>query len=500
MPRLLQLVDAIAAGVAALDAPVVPLREVVPLAQAPKGRPRPEAAPSLPTARAAEALDNVRVDVGEMDALVEGLTEVSVRLTAMRAPIDELRHARTLAAQLARSDRDAERDAQSTRRLALELQTLLGTVERALGDGLLQTGRELGDVGEQAHRLRLMPVSAMFATLERAARDVGHAQHKDVAFATSGGDQRVDANVLAPLREALLHVVRNAVAHGLESADERRAAGKPPIGQVRLEVERRQNRIAFSCRDDGRGIDVAAVRRSALARGIVGEAEAAAMAPAELVRLVLHAGVTTAPELTEIAGRGVGLDVVRAAAVQLKGDVTIDTKPGRGTTIEVCVPISLSSLPALVVEAGGVRVALPLDAVQEALRVTAADIAGAPTHDSLVVQGRPLPFVRLAALVPGAALATAAAACPAVVVRGGDARAAFASIGCSARPSSSCGRCRAWPVPARSWPAPRSTPTAIRSSCSTRRPSSRPRTPAAVAPSPRRLRSRARRCSSSTTR
>ena len=435
VPRLLQLVDAIAAGVAALDAPIVPVREVVPVAQAPDGKPQPQVAPITPSpvpVRVNEALDNVRVDVGELDALVEGLTEVSVRLTAMRAPVDELRRARTLSAQLAthlaRSDQDGERDVPSTRRLAHELQTLLGTVERALGDGLQQTGRELGDVGEQAHRLRLMPVSAMFATLERAARDIGHALHKEVAFATSGGDQRIDANVLAPVREALLHVVRNAVAHGLESAGERRAAGKPPIGQVRLEVERRQNRIAFICRDDGRGIDTAAVRRSALARGLIGEADAATMAPADLVRFVLHSGVTTATELTDIAGRGVGLDVLRAAAAQLKGEITIDTNAGRGTSIEVCVPISLASLPALVVEAGGVIVAVPLDDVQEALRVTQSDVAGAPTHDSLVVQGRPLPFVRLAALVPGAApVATnARAACPAIVVRNGDARAVFA--------------------------------------------------------------------------
>ncbi|HEX4461666.1 MAG TPA: response regulator, partial [Polyangia bacterium] len=422
----------IAAGVAALDAPIVPLREVVPLAVVPSSAPQPTPPHAPPPPRPIEALDNVRVDLGEMDALVEGLTEVSVRLTALRAPVDELRRARTLAAQLtaqlARSDEDqdqSERDVVATRRLAYELQALLGTVERALGDGLVQTGRELGDVGEQAHRLRLMPVSAMFATLERAARDVGHALRKEVAFATAGGEQRIDANVLAPLHEALLHVVRNAVAHGLESADERRALGKPPAGGVRLEVERRQSRIAFICRDDGRGIDAAAVRRSAVARGLIGDAEAAAMATDELVRFVLCSGVTTAPELTDIAGRGVGLDVLRAAAVQLKGDIVIATEPGRGTSIEVCVPISLASLPALVVEAGGVVVAVPLDDVQEALRVTAADVAGAPTHDSLVVRGRPLPYAQLAALVPGATATHAAPAGPAIVVRSGDASAVF---------------------------------------------------------------------------
>jgi two-component system chemotaxis sensor kinase CheA len=445
--HLLQLVDAIAALVTMLDAPAPPanVANVANVAaaaspphghgqsghnggpdganggrnDAPKGPARALAAPAV--ARAAEPLENVRVDVGEMDALVEGLTEVSVRLTAMRAPVHELRRARALTAalatQLARGNE--ERDDVTTRRTAQELQLLLGQVERALGDGLDETGRELVDVGEQANRLRLMPVSSMFSALERAARDAAEALDKEVRFETAGGDQRIDANVLAPLREALLHVVRNAVTHGLETKAERLAAGKPPVGRVWLEVERRQSRIAFVCRDDGRGIDAPAVRRAAVARGLIGEAEAVQLSTEQIVRLVLISGVTTATALTDLAGRGVGLDVLRAAVAQLKGDVTIATEPGRGTTIDVCVPISMASLAALVVEAGGVTVALPLDGVQQALRVVAADIAGAATHDSLVVDGQPLPFLRLATLLPGATVGPPPAACPAIVVRVG---------------------------------------------------------------------------------
>jgi two-component system chemotaxis sensor kinase CheA len=184
------------------------------------------------------------------------------------------------------------------------------------------------------------------------------------------------------------------VAHGIEGEVERAAAGKPAAGRVVLSVERRGHRIAFLCRDDGRGIDVEAVRRVAAGRGLLPLA-----APAEtqeVFRLLLKGGLTTASTVTEVSGRGVGLDVVRETVARLKGETSLRSEPGLGATIEICVPVSLSSLPALLVDAAGIAASLPLDAVRQTLRLASSDIARSADSDSIVYEGNVIPFVPLA--------------------------------------------------------------------------------------------------------
>ncbi|HEY2745641.1 MAG TPA: response regulator, partial [Polyangia bacterium] len=188
----------------------------------------------------------------------------------------------------------------------------------------------------------------------------------------------------------------NAVTHGIEPEAERVARGKPPSGCITVEVVRHEHRIAFSCRDDGRGIDAEAVRRAAVARGVVTPAAAGALGRDETLRLVLKSGVSTAPRVTELAGRGVGLDAVQTAVAQLGGEVAIASVPERGVTITLSVPVALSSLTALVVEAAGVAASLPLDAVRSTVRLAAADVVTAAEHDTIVVDGAAVPFLPLA--------------------------------------------------------------------------------------------------------
>ena len=214
-------------------------------------------------------------------------------------------------------------------------------------------------------------------------------------FESSGGDIRLDAHVLAALRDALLHVVRNAVAHGVESQSERGAAGKPLQGRVELRVERRGNRVAFICRDDGRGIDLEAVRQVAIRRGLVAASNASALGLEEAVRIIMKGGVTTTTSVDEVSGRGIGLDVVRETAARLKGEVTVRSETGKGTSLEICVPVSISSLTALEVDAGGTIASLPLDAVRQTLRVADCDIAHSAGTDSIVYYGRAIPFLPL---------------------------------------------------------------------------------------------------------
>jgi two-component system chemotaxis sensor kinase CheA len=234
----------------------------------------------------------------------------------------------------------------------------------------------------------------MFVLLERTARDAAATLGKQVRFETKGGDVRLDADVLSIVQGALVQAVRNAVAHGIETESERALAGKPPAGIVRLEIERRGGQVAFRCRDDGRGIDRQAVRRAAAARGMPA-AEAARLSDDALIQLLLRGGITTSPSVTAVSGRGIGLDIVREAAARLGGQVAVTSQPGRGTTVEIAAPVSLSSLEALVVEAGDCTAAIPLEAIRRIVRLAPGDVARTAEGRSIVFEGKVIPFAPL---------------------------------------------------------------------------------------------------------
>jgi two-component system chemotaxis sensor kinase CheA len=233
----------------------------------------------------------------------------------------------------------------------------------------------------------------LFGKLERSARDVAATLDKQLAFEARGGDVRVDASTLELVENALVQCVRNAVAHGIEAPARRLAFGKPPAGRVAIEVRRHGRHLLFSCRDDGAGIDLEAVRRSAQRKGLV-DAQSATD-DAALLRLLLQGGLSTSPVVTEVSGRGVGLDVAREAAARLGGELSVRTAPGQGTTLELAVPLSLASQDVLQVEAGGVMAGVPLDALRRVVRLGAADIVRSGQRETVEFEGRSLPYVGL---------------------------------------------------------------------------------------------------------
>ena len=372
-----------------------------------------EAGGETPRSPASEKFfEAVRVEVAEVDALLRGVHEASVQLAALRRSAGEIGRARESAANLAESleqqarsgngeigsyGKSAAGAGQKMRARAGDLLSRLEALERSLAAGMDRAEGELARVRDASGRLRLLPAASVFASLERAVRDAARALQKDATFQTFGGEQRLDAHVLGAMRDALLHVVRNAVAHGIEPREERAAAGKPAAGRIELRVERRGSRMAFLCRDDGRGIDVEAVRRAAVRRGSVSAADAASLGATEVVRMVLRGGVTTARAVDEVSGRGIGLDVVRETVARLNGEVDIRSELGQGTSIEMYVPISRASLASVEVEAGSVIAALPLDAVLQVLRIEESDIARTGERESIVFGGRVIPFTPLVA-------------------------------------------------------------------------------------------------------
>jgi two-component system chemotaxis sensor kinase CheA len=388
---VLKLIDGISSRLRALDAPVATTATAV----------AASAAAAVPASSAGgETARSVHAEVHEIDTLLDSVSEAGVHLQALRQTISGVERARAVADLLA--DRVASsRNADGTRQsaaalqrvavLAEELRVLVSGLDQSLGRGLEQVEREMQEVRDAAERLRLIPASAIFAPLERTARDAATTLGTSVAFEASGGEVRLDAHVLGIVQTALLQLVRNAIAHGIEKAAERNAAGKPVQGTIQLTVVRRGNRVAFECRDDGRGIDVDAVRLAAASKGLASPNDSKS-----LLKLLLEGRISTSNTITEVSGRGIGLDVVRDAAVRLGGEVDLRTEAGRGTVVELVVPVSLSSLDALVVEASGVTAAIPLEAVRRTLRVDAAEVTRTAHGDTIVHEGVAIPIFSLA--------------------------------------------------------------------------------------------------------
>ncbi len=407
MRELLRLNDEIESRVAALEPAAAAVAPSVPADPATPAGPAETPAP----ARAAS---------GDVDDLLDAIGEAHARFAPLRGGSDELdrlhRAAEALVDQL-RTDRPGA--VEGARAAAARLSADFRSLTRRLTDVVEQVDRELDEVRGRAERLRLVAASTVVTTLHRAVRDAADAQGRRVRFESHGGDLRMDPHVLSLVSGAFLHVVRNAVAHGIEDEARRVAAGKPAEGRVCVDVERRGRFAAFRCTDDGAGFDLDAVRRAARARGLLppGGPEPDDRA---LLDLVLRGGISTSATVTEVAGRGIGLDVARDVADQLGGTVTVRTEAGRGSMVELVVPLALLSLQGLIVEAAGTVATVPLDAVRACVRLDPAQAATAVATGRLAHEGRAVPFLPLARALHAGTAPDAAGPGVAVLVGAGD--------------------------------------------------------------------------------
>jgi chemosensory pili system protein ChpA (sensor histidine kinase/response regulator) len=245
-------------------------------------------------------------------------------------------------------------------------------------------GRVEGDIDEftkLAHHLqdeftaaRMVPIGTLYSRLTRAVRDAAKSAGKNVELDLSGSETELDNNIIQQISDPLVHLVRNSVAHGIERPAERTSAGKSEAGKVSLRAYHRGNHIYIEVEDDGRGIDYERVKQSAIERGLVSMETADRLTERDLREMLFHPGFSTAPVKTELAGRGVGLDVVRANLNMLNGEIDIQSKAGKGTQFTLKVPLTLIISPALFVRCGTSNYALPLAVVEEIRRLRADEI------------------------------------------------------------------------------------------------------------------------------
>jgi len=342
---------------------------------------------------AAEEEPLPRAVTADLDELLDAIGEANARIAPLRDGGRDLARMHRVTEALGdrlRTGRDPAGTRGAVQRLAGELAAL----GRRFTDAVDQVERQLDEARGRAEGLRLTSAGTIFTALHRAVHDVAEAEGKHVRFVTSGAQTRMGPQVLNQISGAFLHVVRNAVVHGIEAEAERRAAGKPAEGTITVEVERRGRWAHFRCTDDGRGFDVIALRRVAEARGLL--APGREPEPQELIDLVLHGGVSTSGTVTEVAGRGIGMDVARDVAAQLHGSVAVRNSPGQGATVEIVVPLTLLSMNGLIVEAGGTVATMPLDAVRRCVRLPLDDAETANASGRLAHDGQVVPFVPLA--------------------------------------------------------------------------------------------------------
>jgi two-component system chemotaxis sensor kinase CheA len=271
-------------------------------------------------------------------------------------------------------------------------------VRLKLADSLAFQARVLDELHKCVLKIRMVPVEQLFRRIPRVVRDVAKHCGKDIAIDIAGQNTDLDKGILDALAEPLTHIVRNAVDHGIEPAEERLSAGKPARGTIYLNAYHQGTQVVIEIRDDGRGIDLAHLRKHAVEKGIVKQEEIARLTEPEVLNLIFEPGFSTAQEVTEVSGRGVGMDIVRTVLDRLKGTVQVSTQKGRGTTIQLRAPLTLASIQTLLFRVGGRLFAVPLSSVVEITRIHDHEIHRVDQREVLRLREQLLTLVRLSRL------------------------------------------------------------------------------------------------------
>lgn len=280
--------------------------------------------------------------------------------------------------------------------MVTELKTRMTVMLKEYSDEVSRASTVVADLQEHSMAIRMLPVSTVFNAFPRAVRDLARQFKKEVDLVIEGGDTELDKKVLEEINDPLIHIMRNAVDHGIEPVERRRELGKPEKGTIKLAARQEGDHIVIEISDDGAGIDPAAVKAAAVRKGYITDSEAKSMSDREATYLIFEAGFSTSPIITEISGRGVGMDVVREFIVdKLKGSLDVESVPGQGTTFRLTIPLTLAIIRALLVRVSGQVFAIPTASIEETLRIDPQEVIKAEGREVIRRQRRTIPLVHL---------------------------------------------------------------------------------------------------------
>ena len=359
-------------------APAAPARTVAPAAQpAPAAAmPRPAAPQTKGAAPAAEnhkSSSTIRVDHERLDHLMNLIGELIIN-----------RNRYTL---IARSLEDSSEKVD------------ISHVAQSLSETTYAMARISDDLQDTIMKVRMVPVSSVFSRFPRLVRDLSRKSGKEVDLIMEGEETELDKSVVEVIGDPLVHLIRNSVDHGIEPEDVRIAAGKPPKGKVTLRAFHKGNSVAIEIEDDGKGIDPVKMREIAVRKGLITTEEATQLDDREAIELIFAPGFSSADQITDISGRGVGMDVVRTNIKNLKGSVSTYSEVGKGTRFTLSLPLTLAIIDALMVNVSGQMYAIPLDAVSETTKIEAQRLTDVKGRKAVTLRGEVLGIVEMAEML-----------------------------------------------------------------------------------------------------
>jgi len=363
-----------------------------PLVKTPDAEQAADAGPAAAVHEKSDSLQTLRVDVNKIDKVMDLTGEVVLVRNRLLNIVTRLEHQYT-------DDHD--------------VQSLLEAVSFL---DLITSDMQLGVM-----KMRMQPIAKVFSKFPRLVRDISGPLGKAVELKVSGEETEVDKSVIEQIGDPMVHIIRNAVDHGLEPPQERLAKGKKATGVISISAEQKGSQIIIEVSDDGRGINVDKVKKKAIQKNLISEEEAARMTDEAVVNLVFLPGFSTAEVATELSGRGVGMDVVKTNISKLNGTVEIVTRKDAGSTFIIRIPLTLAIIQTLMVRSGNARYAIPLAPVEETLTVEKKDISDMGGSEALIIRGKVYPLFTLSSML-GNALPSDSACRNAVVVAIGDKR------------------------------------------------------------------------------
>ncbi|MBN1537690.1 MAG: chemotaxis protein CheA [Anaerolineales bacterium] len=264
-----------------------------------------------------------------------------------------------------------------------------------LSETVTHIGRITDNLQAEVMGIRMLPVSNVFNKFPRLVRDLSRKAGKEIDLVMRGEDTELDRSVIEEISDPLIHLLRNSVDHGIETPAERREAGKPERGIILITARHEQGRIIITVEDNGKGIDVERVKSKAIERNILSKADAEALPDNEAVDLIFLSGLSTAKTISDVSGRGVGMDIVRNNIERLNGSIIVDTWPGKGSQFQLVLPLTLAIVPTLLVQVGDATYAIPLVTVTETLRITQDDVQTVNNRPVILLRDHVLPVIRM---------------------------------------------------------------------------------------------------------
>lgn len=371
---------------------------------APSAPPAPEAVPSSSPGPPADGVirptGTVRINADKLDELIKLMGEIVSGHTRAEQRLVEIREleklARRQAALLPDSpDRVTERGWEEIRASARALHEAAQSFLTAYKEDVNVSGLLTSDLQERAIRMRMMPLATIFDPLGRTVRNLARGLDKAVDLVIEGAETELDKKIIEKIGDPLLHMIRNSIDHGIEPSAERRAAGKPERGTLRIRAGYEGGNVLIELSDDGAGIPVAALKEKADRKGLPAATDLSTVTESELVNLIFVPGLSTSELITDISGRGVGMDVVKRNIEDLKGSIQVRTHAGAGTTIQLRLPLTMAVIHVLFITVSGMTFTVPANFIEEIIRADASSLIRVVGRKAVKVREEIIPVVRL---------------------------------------------------------------------------------------------------------